>query len=56
MSVQEIILWAVALLVAVIFGMFGFRNYRNRKSQVQKTLSKSVSIQSGRDTKINDDK
>lgn len=56
MTTQEIVFWAVGLIVAVVFGVLGLRSYRNRNSQIQKTSSGSTAIQSGRDTKINDDK
>jgi cytochrome c-type biogenesis protein CcmH/NrfF len=56
MTTQEIILWAVGLIVAVIFGILGLRSNRSRKSQVQKTSANGFSIQSGRDTRIGDDK
>lgn len=56
MDTTNLILWAIALVVAIIFGVLGIKSYRSKHTQNQKTSSNSVSIQSGRDTKINNDK
>lgn len=56
MDTNSLILWAIGLAVAIFFGVLGLRAYRSKRSQIQKTNSGSISIQSGRDTKINNDK
>lgn len=56
MDVPNLILWAVALIVSIILALWGVKTVSSRKIQNQKTGVGSTSIQSGRDTKISNDR
>lgn len=52
MDIPNLILWAIALIVTIILGVWGIRQARSRKSQSQDIRGGSTGIQSGRDTRI----
>lgn len=55
MEIQNLILWGIALIVTVVIGLWGRQVVKSYKSQNQRISGGSVGIQSGKDTKINDD-
>lgn len=55
METHELLLWAFGVIVSIVFGVAGLKAYRGKSTQIQKTGKNSVSIQSGRDTKIEND-
>lgn len=54
MDTTDLILWGLAVVIGLVATFMVAKSVRTRK-QVQKTGRNSVSIQSGRDTKINND-
>jgi hypothetical protein len=55
MAASDLILWGIGLVVAVVLALWGAKTITNR-NQSQNAAKGSIAIQSGRDTKINDDK
>lgn len=51
----DLILWGIALLVSVAFGIVGIRAY-NKRSQSQKTDRGSIGIQAGGSVRIGDER
>jgi len=54
METSDLILWAIALLVTIIFGILGIRSYNRKNQQYQKTKKNSEAIQAGRDVNYYD--
>ena len=51
MTMQELVLWSIGVVIAIVLAFYGVKKVRTSR-QVQKTGSGSTSIQSGRDTTI----